>query len=684
MDEDVYALNDDTLWSGYPKKYERSAADDFKKLKELVKNGDIDKAEELFFKNIAGFWSQCYLPAGNLVIKGDYGDVTHYRRTLCLDTAIHTVEFNSITRTAFASYPDDVICIRYEGKLPELSISFDGILKPKTYIKDGILFLEGEAPGDGAPSYVKTPEHYSYSDEPQKRGMRYGLGAALKTDGEVCGGTVKNATWLEIYVSAKTSFAGYDRHPYTDGIDYIPIIEKTLKNALCLTYDEIKARHIADYSALFSRVTLEIEGGRPDLPTNERLELHKKTPDPSLYALLYQFGRYLTIASSREGSQPTNLQGIWNVLPYAPWSGNYTVNINTQMNYWGTLGANLSECCEPLNRFVCELAEAGKATAKSIFGADGFCVNHNVDLWRITHPVGEWSGSSAQWGYFPLAGAWLTRHLYEYYLDTKDTDFLNGKAYEAIIDSARFCDSMLEDMDDELVFTPATSPENRYVKDGKQLALAPYSAMYQSIVRDALEICITVCDITGRDTDYARYLEKRLKNIPWLSLASDGRVAEWDSDYKETDPHHRHISHLYSFYPAKKVKDPALLDACKKSLDTRGDRSTGWSSAWKLCLWAYLNDNERALKLCDELMTLVTDRGTDMHSGGGVYPNLLCAHPPFQIDGNFGYVAGIGEMLEGIYKGRSDIPRLWKSGRVNGIRIDGRTVKFRWKDGKII
>lgn len=684
VNEDVYALNDDTLWSGYPRKLDKNTVQDFKKVKELVKKGETAEAEALFVEKISGHWGQCYLPAGNLVIKGDYKEIKNYKRELLLDTAVYSVEFDGYRREAFVSYPDDVVCIRYEGQLPTLEISLDGVLKPRTYCENGIYFLEGEAPGDGVPSYLKVPEYHKYSDDSSQKGMRYGIGVRIKTDGTVRGAAVSGATYLELYVTVKTSFAGYKRHPYLDGIDYKAEIISILDRACEKTYTELKGRHTADYSALFSRVSLEIGGGRDDLPTDKRLIAHKDTPDPALYALIYQFGRYLTIASSRAGSQPTNLQGIWNVLPYAPWSSNYTVNINTQMNYWGTIGANLSECCEPLNRFVCELSDAGQDTAKNYFGADGFCVNHNVDLWRITYPVGEWSGSSAQYGYFPLAGAWLTRHLYEYFLDTKDTEFLNGKAFDAIMGSARFCDSMLEDIDGELVFTPANSPENRYVNDGKKLALTKYSAMYQSIVRDAFEICIAVCDITGRDTDYARYLEKRLECMPWLELTADGRIAEWDRDFEEADPRHRHISHLYSFYPAKKVTDPALLDACKKSLDTRGDRSTGWSSAWKLCMWAYLGDSERALKLCNELMNPVTDRGMNMHDGGGLYPSLLCAHPPFQIDGNFGFVAGINEMLAGAYSGKSQLPTLWKNGKISGLRIGGETVDFEWKDGKII
>ncbi len=691
VNEDVYALNDDTLWSGYPRKITKNCVDDFKKVKELVLSGDIEAAEALTAEKINDRWSQSYLPAGNLIIKGDYGDVKDYKRTLCLETAIHTVEFDGFTREMFASHPDDVLCIRYEGALPELNISLEGELKPISYTENDMLFLEGEAPGDGIPLSVKADNHHIYSDDPKEKGMRYGIGVRVKTDGTVTANNaliIRGASWLEVYVTVKTSFAGYNRHPYIDGIDYKGEIVKILDRACEKAYGMLRERHIDDYSALFSRLSFELEGGREDLPTDQRLILHEDTPDLSLYALVYQFGRYLMIASSRKGTQPTNLQGIWNIHSIPPWCSGYTTNINLEMNYWGACGANLAECCDPLNRMVYELAEAGKTTAKNFFGAEGFCTNHNTDLWRSTHPVGMWSKTSVVWGYFPLAGAWLTRHLYEYYIDTKDLAFLNGPAFDAIMGSALFCDSMLEEIDGKLLFCPATSPENKYTVDGKQYSLSLYSAMYQSIVRDAFEICIETCDITGRDTDYARYLEKRLESIPWLELTSDGRIAEYDGDIEEFEPHHRHLSHLYSFYPAKKVKELALIEACKKTLDFRGERSPGWSCAWKICMWAALGEGNRAGNVCDELFNLVTETGINYQCLGGLYANLLCAHPPFQIDGNFGFVAGVNEMLATEKDGKvillPAIPDHWKSGKVSGLRVNGKTVNIEWRDGKII
>lgn len=700
VNEDVYSFNDDTLWTGYPQDHTFDGRELFQEAKKSMLADDVENATARL-KRLYGAHSQSYLPAGDLIISADYGEYFDYRRVLSLDDAVHTTEFKTpldrYTRKAFASCPDDIICIRYDckGQLPEMRVSLKCKLRPTVCFENDVLFLEGEAPGNGVPSYISTEKRFPYSDEPSKRGMRYVIALKIKTDGEYRyedkDGSlrIQGASFLELRLTLKTSFAGYDKHPFLEGIDYKSEAIKILEKSDAVPYEDLLARHIDDYSSLFSRVEFELDGNaRPDLPTDERLRAHQAEPDLGIYPLMYQFGRYLMISSSRKGAQPLNLQGIWNVEMAPPWSSNYTVNINTQMNYWGMCGANLSECCDSLHQMIYELAESGKKTAKNLFGAEGFCVNHNVDIWRISHPVGNWSKDSTHWSYFPVAGAWLARHLYDYYLETSDIDFLNGKAFTAIIEAVRFCDSMLTQDRGQLIFCPASSPENQYVENGVRYAIAKSSTMYQSIVRDIFEICIEVCRITGRELEYAQYLEERLKRIPWLRIGKDGRILEWDEEREEHEMTHRHLSHLYSFYPAKKVSDKALLDACRRSLEARGDKSTGWSSIWKVCLWATLGDGERALALVDTFLFCLDPDVKDWRtSPGGIYPNLLCACPPFQIDGNYGFVAAVNEMLVQEIDGKVQVlpalPERWKNGKVKGLRIHGKTVDAQWHDGKI-
>lgn len=745
VNEDVYSLNDDTLWSGYPRDCIYDGTDTvgkprkyvfrddevcisgyventepldgeikkdcvgtrseiFERVKKYVFDGNLQKAQ-LLLEQLYGTYSQSYQPAGSLRIKADFGEYSDYKRELSLSDAVHTTEFSTAngkyTRCAFVSYPDDVMAVRYrtDAMLPDMTVSLDSQLRFNTYFENGTLILEGEAHSDAIPSYIMIPEQPTYNENPAERGMRYAVALRVKTDGEVAfeNGSlrIRGARELEVYLTARTSFAGYNRHPFLDGIDYKASALAILDAALAYSYGELYERHTKDFGALFNRVKFELDGGREDLPTDERLKAHAKTPDPGIYALMYQLGRYFMISSSRPGTQATNLQGIWNEEVYPPWSANYTTNINVQMNYWGACGANLAECCEPLHQLIYEVAECGKRTAKVLHGAEGFCAHHNTDLWRMTYPVGGWSNDTTQYAYFPLGGAWMASHLYKYYLATKDAEFLGGKAFDVIVECARFCDSMLTDYNGELLFTPGVSAENGYVKDGKKCALAKSSAMFQSIVREAFEACIASCDALGRNPDYARYLEKRLERVQDLKIGNDGRILEWNEEVEEFDVHHRHLSHLYAFYPAKQVKDEKLWEACRKSLEARDDGGMPWSLVWKMCLWSQMGESERVLSIADRLLTYVDPNGDN---GGllsyegvpefGVYPNLMCSYPCFNIDGNYGFVAAVQEMLaqedgEGV-KLLPALPRLWKNGKIEGIRVGGKTVSIEWRDGKLV
>lgn len=696
--EDIYALNDDTLWSGYPKDTDNPLSSAYlEKIRQLTNQGKYLDAQKTAERWMYGSWGQSYLPTGNLRVTLDHDGYDSYKRILSLDNAVHTVEYinNGVNyfREAFISYPDDIMCIRYtaNGASLSMNIAVDSKLKNTVKVLDGMLILEGQAPGDCVPEYMQAKEKVRYNNTAALQGMRYEILVYVLTDtGTVSSGdgslAVSDAHTVQIYISVNTSFKSFDTHPYLEGADCHKKCSLTMKRAVKKSFEALKRRHIKDYRGLFCRLELDLGKGFDGEPSDKRLYEFKNRPDDlSLYSLMYQYGRYLLISSSRPGTQPANLQGIWNEQLPAPWSCNYTTNINVQMNYWGALGANLAECCTPLNEMIGQLAQNGQKTAKTHYGADGFCVHHNTDLWRMTSPVGSWGGGTTRYAYFPLAGAWLTRHLYEYYMYTLDRKFLDEYAYGLIKMSAAFCDSMLVEDGEKLIFSPAASPENMFVVDGQKCAMSKYSAMYQSIVIDAFNIFLQCSEILDRDTEYADYIRERLKNVQFLEIGSSGQILEWDRQFIESDPHHRHLSQLYALYPAKMIDSKELADACRRSLELRGDEGTGWSCVWKMCLWACLNDGNRALSLLDRLMTpVITDQIN--FKGGGTYPNLLNAHPPFQIDGSLGLVAGINEMLARFENGAIILlPALadkWKNGSVRGLKVDGGyTVDLKWTEG---
>lgn len=693
VERDIYTLNDDTLWSGHPRdRLNPNAVGSISEIRDLILSNDFENASKLAEDTLYGWWGQCYMPAGTLEILSDIDSYSDYNRTLSLDTAVHTTEFNAgnthFSRQAFISHKSDTLCIRYTGKNINLTANLDSKLRHSVTVNGDTLILSGEAPGNCVPSYLAKSDHARYSDLPAERGMTYTIALKIKTDGRLIKKDtalgVEGASTVDFALSIKTSFKDYKTHPFLNGAEH----KKACLEKVNAPYDfeTLKQKHISDYKSLFDRVCINLGDGDGNTPTDIRLKMfpNSKT-DLSLISLLYQYGRYLLISSSRAG-QPANLQGIWNDKVDAPWSCNYTTNINVQMNYWGALGAALPECCEPLCDMIKELSEAGKSTAKALYGANGFTVHHNTDLWRITTPMGAWNRGTSKYAFFPLAGAWLTRHLYEQYLYTGDREFLS-RSFDAIKGSAEFCDSMLcEREDGKLIFCPAASPENVFKVNGKVYGLSKSSAMFQSIVRDAFEIFINTSEVLNRDTEYAEHIKSRLDKTAGIDISSDGTVTEWDSEYEEHDIHHRHLSQLYALYPAKQIKDKALLDACRRSLEKRGDEGTGWSSAWKICLWAVLGDGNRAESLLHRLMTPVETDDTNF-KGGGTYPNLLNAHPPFQIDGSLGLIAGINEMLLQVRDGTlillPALPDSWHSGSVKGMRIEGgSTVNLTWKDNK--
>ena len=486
-----------------------------------------------------------------------------------------------------------------------------------------------------------------------------------------------------ITLAARTNFQGWDKAPAGDG--HLQMVEKDLSGTT--SYEILRENHVADYKALYGTCSFSLFAPKSDLPTDERLFRHEQgQQDNGLYELLFAFGRYLTIASSREGSQATNLQGIWNDRLNPPWSCNYTVNINTQMNYWPTVRINLASCFEPMTRFVKEICESGKRTAREFFGARGTVCNHNSDLWRLTTPVGNGQVNyCAQFAVWPLGAGWLANNIADFYAYTLDEQYLKETAYPVVREVCQFfVDVLTPDEDGKLIFAPTMSPENAFIFKDKMCAISKSAAMTQSIIRDMFVRCLEFAQKLGHEDELVAEVREKLGKLKNVEIGEDGRVLEWDQAFRERQLTHRHLSHLYFLYPLRGASDD-LRKAARESLEVRGDEASGWSLSWKVSMWAQLKDAQRAKKLLDMQLRPRTLNEQMSVSGGGTYISMLCCHPPFQIDGNFGILSGILEMLlspEG--EPLPALPAEWPDGKLTGVRLLGnRVADMEWHAGKV-
>lgn len=702
-DTERILLNNDTVYSGHPRTEEEKVPEDLYKkwqaARDCMLKGDYKECRRILTMEFNQGTSHKYLPMGNVYLDFGHNSVSNYKRSLDFEKAVSVVEYDfdgiHYIRNCFVPYKEDCVVLRLTADRRG-SISFK--LRFETELKtldtldgNGYYIYRGMCPYDHDRTIQgKQDPVYVY---PESEGETISFAELIKP--VINGGTVsfddgviavEGADEVVLYMFSKTSYRDPYNKPDLDATNAV----KTVMADCSFDYEEIKKTHVYDFGSLFNRVQLNL-GQEKAMDVSERIKSFDGT-DTGLYELLFNFGRYLMISSSRKGSRAINLQGIWNSTMNPPWESTYTTNINLQMAYWPSFTANLGDMWEPFVEYIESMVPMGVETAQRMYGVRGLGFHSNSDIWAHAYPCGRGQLESEQWSPWNLCSGWLCEQLFDGYEYTLDKEYLK-RIYPLMKEASLFyLDLLVEDTDGKLMLCPCSSPENRYYLGDDSFALARYTAIGQSIVKELFMHTAETAVILDEDDEFSSELASKADNLKWLEIGSDGRLLEWDKEYKEVDPNHRHTSHVYGLYPGTTISvdnTPDLADACKKSLETRGDDGTGWGLAWKINIWALLRDGNHAVRLLNNQLKFVDCRAGRDYRFGGSYSNLLDAHPPFQIDGNFGTVAAICNMLFQSERGKITLlpalPDICGNGSAKGLVAKGNVaVSIWWRKGKVV